>query len=136
MIGALLAAAALLFGLPLAATSAAADPGINVASRLIIQAIRCNNQNDNFGDDEIYITIDGLGRVWEMDGVDEEEWIPIDESWTFDGSITVHIMEDDGGATGQDDHIGAWTITDAYRGPYQSLFQFSGYQMWITVQDA
>jgi hypothetical protein len=133
----LVAVVVLLIGTPLAAsTAAAADPGINVPSLLIIQAIRCNDQNDIGGDDEIYITIDGLGRVWSMNGVDEEEWIRIDRSWPFEGSITVHIMEDDGGLTGEDDHIGAWTIPDTARGAFQSLFQFRGYTMWITVTDA
>lgn len=127
-----------LLAMPLAATSATADgPGINVPSRLIIQAIRCNNQNDNGGDDEPYITIDGLGRVWSASGIDEEQWVPIDRSWTFDGQIVVHLMEDDGGWTGEDDHLGVWVITDTMRGAFDSsFFFFDGYQMWITVQDA
>jgi hypothetical protein len=132
----LVAVAVTLVALPFAATSAAADVGINTPSRLTIMAIRCNDQNDVGGDDEIYITIDGLGRVWERSGIDEEQWVAVDRWFDFEGQLSVHIMEDDGGWTGEDDHLGVWHVPDTVRGQFQSSFwHFSGYTMWIDVRD-
>jgi hypothetical protein len=129
-------ATVLMLAMPAAGLAAGqAGSGINTPSMLIIQAIRCNNQNDDFGDDEPFIEIDGLGRVWEAHNVDEGQWIGIDRFFPFDGQIVVHMWEDDGSWTGRDDHLGTWVIPDTLRGAYDSFFYFRGYTMWITVRD-
>ncbi len=89
------------------APAQAKGENLTVPATLHIIYIRCNEQDDQWGSDEPYITINGQ-RVWEAGNVDALDYVNVEINVPFDDQVNVQLWEDDGGLSGGDDLMGNW----------------------------
>jgi hypothetical protein len=114
----------LAFGTPASAATGAQQ---QAAGQLHLLDLICEFENDGFGSDEPYITINDV-RVWSGSNVDRGDVEFLDLRFDFSDSIHVELWEDDGGVTGSDDLEGDWWVSavDVGTGIHTLQDQFGG----------
>jgi hypothetical protein len=102
--------------------------------KLTLTQIKCYETTSGWGDDDVYIEIDGR-PFWGPVEMGDDDTKVIDQSWDFQKSATVVVWEYDSGS--QHDHIGTIVVTDKNQGKGEMSTHMNGdgshYQIWGKV---
>ncbi len=101
--------------------------------KLTLHRIKCH-ENTEWGDDEVYINVSG-SKVWGDTKMGEGSVKDINQSYEFNGSISVEVKEEDGGLHGKDDHIGTINFGEVISNNASVKVSGSGasYTVWYSI---
>ncbi len=123
-------------GTPVQAGAPAKSEPVLQAARLHIVKIHCIDRNDFVGSDEPYINLNGQ-RLWSGSNVDIGDEESVELWYDFNDLVTMTLMEDDGGAAGDDDKMGEWYVFSGEAGSgvkfVYSQWTDGYYSVWYEV---
>lgn len=100
---------------------------------LRIVAIKCDKQDDYWGDDNVYIFVNGK-RLWGptfMDG--DGRFVPVNRDFVFKRTARIELFDqdanyDNGG--GDDDRLGILTVSASDVGEHRVMDEFTRPREW------
>jgi len=99
---------------------------------LRINAIKCIEQEDTWGDDDIYIAVNG-SSVWGPQAMDDEQTRPVNVEVAFNRSVEIMLFEVDD--ADPNDNLGQKELRASDEGEHHLKFteDDANYSLWVTI---